>query len=515
MRKYNKQTKKIMLVIGGLSLITIIIFSLFLRLAMKVDRKIYDISDGSVLFDSDYNIIKTTSNSYLRSKWGGNYYLKYLDNDYKIGENVVIYLSRSGDIELYGKFYEVFENEEVKTIKGKNEIKSSVSSHFYKLADRKYLIVDRTIEANDSSFVTSNYLLVNLDKLGNATLLNDKSSFKTIKPTVLYTSSYSFDIANEKLNFGNTSVDLKKIIGSTNEYDEETYTLEKKEDSLNNDALNNAGSGNGSGGGSGEGTGAGGGSGDGTGAGNGTGNGVGGSGNGSGSVVGDGTTSGNVSDYNSNYSSLVSDSAVQQIINATKNTSVIRVTSNIGSISIDYVVYDPKNEYKSVYVEVENTETSQVNIVYLSKNDTNITIRDLNPNIFYNLTFKYTYYEKDDLKEYIFDNVGIRTLIPKIDLNVLKITSDKIFYSIDLDKNYTVTGGIINLYVNDEYAEVMSSIPIFGNTNKVSGDNCYLEISSLSLKAEDIITLKIVSIGFDIYELDVGTKYSFKYQEVL
>ena len=96
------------------------------------------------------------------------------------------------------------------------------------------MIIDRTIESKSSSFVTSNYLIVNLDKLGNATLLNDKTSYKTIVPTVLRTSAYSFDIANEKLNFGGEDIDLKKIIGSTNEYDEETYNLNavKNEDQL-------------------------------------------------------------------------------------------------------------------------------------------------------------------------------------------------------------------------------------------------------------------------------------------
>ena len=100
-------------------------------------------------------------------------------------------------------------------------------------------MIDRTVESKDSSFVTSNYLILHLDKLGNATLLNDKTSYKTITPTILRTSSYTFDIANEKLNFGAEDVDLKKIIGSTNEYDSKTYNLnsndKNKDDNSTND----------------------------------------------------------------------------------------------------------------------------------------------------------------------------------------------------------------------------------------------------------------------------------------
>ena len=171
------------------------------------------------------NMITTGEEGTVRVKWGGDYYLIYKDKEYDLGTHSVVYHSSNGDITLYGKYYEVNKTGEVKTIKGENKIKSSVNSKFYKLADRKYLIIDRTIEAKNSSFVTSNYLIVNLDKLGNATLLNDKTSYKTIVPTVLKTSSYTFDIANEKLNFGGEDIDLKKIIVSTNEYDEETYNL--------------------------------------------------------------------------------------------------------------------------------------------------------------------------------------------------------------------------------------------------------------------------------------------------
>ena len=67
---------------------------------------------------------------------------------------------------MYGKFYEVDKSGDVNVRKNETKVKSSVNSKFYKLEDRKYLIIDRTIEAVNSSLVTSNYLMVNLDKSG-------------------------------------------------------------------------------------------------------------------------------------------------------------------------------------------------------------------------------------------------------------------------------------------------------------------------------------------------------------
>ena len=551
MRKYNNRTKKTMIIIGILCVALIIIFSYAIKKSIDIDKTAYEISSGSILFDKEYNMLTTSTDGILRIKWGGDYYLKQNDKDHDIGTHAVIYNTNNGDTALYGKFYEVTKEGEVEVIKGENLIKSSVNSKFFKLADRKYLIIDRTIESSDSSFVTSNYLIVNLDKLGNATLLNDKTSYKTIKPTILRTSAYVFDIANEKINFGGEDIDLKKIIGSTNEYDEDTYDLNaniKDEDGTGSGS--GEGTGSGAGGGSGEGSGAGGGSGPdspggstgegddtgsggggggsgsgngtgGDGTGTGTGSGGGGGGNGSGGADGtntetngNGTTAGGSSTSNNNYDSGISDETVQEIVNATKNTSVIRVTPNISSISIDYVVYDPENEYKSVYVEIENSMTNQVNVVYLSKTDTNINISDLTPNVYYNLTFKYSYYDdKKVLKEYKFDEVGVFTEIPKIILTATKITNNKLYYKITLDKNYTITGGTINLYLNDQFTNISGSISAKGNVSTITGDDCYIDLSNLDLSSttENVLNIRLVSLSFNTYTINPGINYKFKY----
>lgn len=553
MRKYNNRTKKTMMIIGILFVGIIVIFSYAIKKSIDIDKTAYEITSGAILFDKEYNMLTTNQEGILRIKWGGDYYLKYNDKDHDIGSHAVIYNTNNGDTTLYGKFYEVTKEGEVEVIKGENLIKSSVNSKFYKLADRKYLIIDRTIESSDSSFVTSNYLIINLDKLGNATLLNDKTSYKTIKPTILRTSVYTFDIANEKLNFGGEDIDLKKIIGSTNEYDEDTYDLNaniKDENIAGSGNGSGEGSGSGSGGGSGDGTGAGGGSGEGTdspggstgegggsgsggGGGSGDGSGAGGEGTGTGGgsggggaggsggaggtnteTNGNGTTAGSSSTTNNNYDSGISDATVQEIVNATKNTSVIRVTPNINSISVDYVVYDPKNEYKSVYVEILNTMTSQETIVYLSKTDTNINISDLTPNVYYNLTFKYSYYdEKNSLREYTFDEVGVFTEIPKIILTATKITNNKLYYKITLDKNYTITGGTINLYLNDQFTDISGSVPAKGNVSTISGEDCYIDLSTLvlSTSTENVLNIRLVSLSFNTYTINPSANYKFKY----
>lgn len=513
MRKYNSKTKRTIIIILLIFVVFIVIFSLFLKRYTEVKKTAYTVSAGSILFDSEQNKITTKSDGTIKVKWGGDYYLTYEKKNYNLSKHAVVYNSNTGDIALYGKFYEVNKNGKVSVKKNETKVKNSVISKFYKLEDRKYLIVDRTIEAVNSSLVTSNYLIVNLDKSGNATLINDKVSLKTITPTKLRTSAYTFDIANELLNFGGDDIKLKKIIGSTNKYDEDTYDLNS--DSTKTTDGSNSSKSNGKGTGTGNGSGTGG-----TGTGTGTGDGTGTGGNSSSSgqnsqgsnTNSNGTTKDNNSNYNNNYDSGISDETVDQIIKATKNTSVIRVNSNINSISVDYVVYDPDNEYKSVYVEVENTSTNQVSTIYLSKTDTNILIDNLTPNVYYNLTFKYSYKENSQTKEYTFDNFGIHTVIPSIYLTATKIVDNKVYYKITLDNKYNILGGAVNLLVNGQITKSASIAPK-GTTAQISGSDCYFDLSDLKLnkKNNNVITLKLISLSFNTYTINPGTTYKFKY----
>ena len=148
MRKYNNRTKKTMIILAVLFVGIIIIFSLFLKKSFDVEKTAYKISSGSIMFDEEYNMLTTNTEGILKVKWAGDYYLKYNNKDHNLGTHAVIYNTNNGDTTLYGKFYEVPKTGEVEVIKGQNNIKSSVNSRIFKLAERKYLIIDRTIQSS-------------------------------------------------------------------------------------------------------------------------------------------------------------------------------------------------------------------------------------------------------------------------------------------------------------------------------------------------------------------------------
>lgn len=519
MRKYDIKNKKFIGILLGIALIIIIIFSVFLKKVIDTGKIEYVVDANSVVFDVDKNMITTLNEATLKVKWSGNYYMVYDDAMINLTDHAVIYNLKSNDLYLYGTFYEVLSTGDVNILQNETVIESSVKSHFYKLDDRKYLIVDRTIESDDGLLVTTNYLLVSLDKSGNATFLNNSVNLKTFRPKVLKTSSFVFDIANEIINFGGEDIDLKEIIGSTNEYGK------------NNGSGTGSGTGTGEGGsgtggdGSGSGTGASGGIGSGTGTGEGSfgtggdGSGSGGSGTGTGIGVSNetGTIGGNgggnsdtTTDFDNSYNSGVSDGAVSEIVNATKNTSIIRVTTGLTSIGVDYVVYDPKNEYQSVYVELEESNNPEhKTVVYLSKNDTNITISDLSFNTMYNLYFKYTYYDESGvLKVYDKDQVTVSTKTPSISLKVTGIIDNVLYYKITLDNYYAVENGTLNLFKGSQGVGTVGLNSV-GLLDEINGS---IDISNYGFKNGDNITLNLYSItlnAVDAFDPDVSYRFIY------
>ena len=187
-------------------------------------------------------------------------------------------------------------------------IKNSLLTKFYKLADRKYLIIDKEIKSADNLLSTTDFLLVELDKAGNATLTNHKVNLKTFSETQIITSNYTFDIATEILTYGSDKIDLKKIIGSSNNYTKEDLIPDESKN-INDNVTNigtNGNNGNNTTGGN-------------------DGNNTGGNGN---------TTGGN------------GGTTIEEIKKAAKQTSVVSVTSTVNKIIIDYVIYDP---YQSIW----------------------------------------------------------------------------------------------------------------------------------------------------------------------
>lgn len=421
-------------------IITIIILLITsLRLALKHEPEQYKIESNITLYDSDYVPIKTEEEATINKKWDGNYYLT-LNNSkstYKLNKKVVSFNETKSKVTLYGEVFKVLFDGQVEKYVKDTEIKNNSGDQFYKIADRQYLLISDSIRNESGSISTSKYLYVIIDKSGNTLILNNQIYAKTINPIVLTTSSYKFDIANEKLLVGSNEIDLKKIIGSSNEYKEkepeeetEENRNEDKEDSKdkveheqnnNNNGNQNSNIQNGEG----------------TAVGNqNTQNNQNNNSN-SGSNVQGGGQSGGITNSNTNKTPL------------SKSVSLRGAIATSSYIDIEYAVQDPEHKYQTVYAFVE--AVGYENMIALDKNATTYRLTDLEPNTEYKITLGYKQITADnEIEDQIEDVLSVRTtrLNAKLDITKVLAGKQKVYFNLKLDQNYAFDYAKVALYVD-------------------------------------------------------------------
>lgn len=501
-RKYDIKNKRSFIVIVILSIAIIGVFSLFIYNYTKASKIEYLIESGSVLQDIEKNYINVDDDAILKIRWDGTYYLKYNDERIVLGKKVISYNTITGGMKLYGDFYEIASDGKIIENKNETVLENTTDTKFYKLDDREYLLIDNKIFSDDNAIEASGYLLVELDKAGNAKLSNNKINLKTISPTKLVTSKYTFDIANELLNYGEFDIDLKKIIGTTNQYNPEKNG-EDGDGSGNSDINiedgNNLGNN----------------------AGIGTGGGVGNTGNG----IGAGSAGGAGDVINNNDKGNVPD--IGEIMDKIKMTSIIRVVEGITQIDVDYVIYDPYNEYKSVYVEL--VSAGKVDVIHLSKTDNHITLDNLSANTNYRLNFIYTVGRvnnetlEEELVPYTFESFDIKTKMPEYVISVYKISKvyNTLTYKVDLQSGFSISNVNVNLSFDYEEIDaetgesVIKTVSLDDSVSVKENNNGYIlgefDISGYEMNFDTLLRLTVTSVSQGEYVLPVNEAYTFRF----
>ena len=475
LRKYDLRNKRSFLIVGIIAIILIVIFSFFIYKFIKIGNVEYKLDSGTVIMDNNNDSMVLKENATLKMKWTGNYYLKFDDSKKEevLSPNVISY--DDGKIYLYGKFFEVRNNDDIVITKDETKIDNISTPRFYKIEDRKYLLVSGSIISSDSQISANDFLLVELDKSGNAKLTNNKVNLKTISKTTLVTSTYEFDINNELLKFGDDTIDLKKIIGTSNQY--------KEDDSK--------GSGDGTEDGTGDGTGTGNGGGNETGQTN-TGNVV--TPDSKGEVV-------NNKDNKINKDNKPDDTKKPQ---ATV-TSVVGVTTSYNNINANYVIYDPYNNYTSTFVEVRNSSGALIKKVNMSKSGNSVILDNLDYNSTYTLLFKYSYTENGEEKYNTYYEETVNTKSPKyyITLNKVSNISKTVSYNVNLDNRAfnEIISGTVPVTINATLR--VGDMVIYGNISKEVTEGKVPKFLSGTfalpdnINVGDVVTIKVNSVNIN------------------
>lgn len=474
LRKYDLRNKRSFLIVGIIAIILIVIFSFFIYKFIKIGNVEYKLDSGTVIMDNNNDSMVLKENATLKMKWTGNYYLKFDDSKKEevLSPNVISY--DDGKIYLYGKFFEVRNKDDIVITKDETKIDNISTPRFYKIEDRKYLLVSGSIISSDSQISANDFLLVELDKSGNAKLTNNKVNLKTISKTTLVTSTYEFDINNELLKFGDDTIDLKKIIGTSNQY--------KEDDSKGSDDGTEDGTGDGTG-----------------------------TGNGGGNETGQ-TNTGNVVTPDSKGE--VVNNKDNKINNDNKPddtkkpqatvTSVVGVTASYNNINANYVIYDPYNNYTSTFVEVRNSSGALIK-VNMSKSGNSVILDNLDYNSTYTLLFKYSYTENGEEKYNTYYEETVNTKSPKyyITLNKVSNISKTVSYNVNLDNRAfnEIISGTVPVTINATLR--VGDTVIYGNISKEVTEGKVPKFLSGTfalpdnINVGDVVTIKVNSVNIN------------------
>lgn len=482
------------IIITVITFLIIIMFALAIRHFIRLDTSSYSVNENSSTYDSENNYIAINSTATLKMGLDGNYKLINVENmlktTYNLGNHAIIREASNAELKLYGVFYEVEEDGQIKRLSKENKVNMVNGAKFYKISDRKYLLIDKKISSSDGSINTKDYLIVEIDRNGNSTLYNDLINVKEINPLVLNTSSYDFDIANELLGLKDTVIDLKKIIGSTNNYvkkeeeNEETPNIDsstinsttdylkqqienlRKQVEASNDYYNSYFK--------------------------------------------------TVTDVFNNLNSSLQDTNKQQYnikvdqntiksdiknYNLSKWLSLGIIETGVTTLKINYNVFDPNNEYVTVYLDISGGKIQDKDRYYLNKEKTSTMIRNLDANTNYTISLGYTINANNESTAATEDVVSVRTRKPSYELKITRITQDGLYYYLKMDSEYKMDKATLNLYSDTNH---LASIEV--STDKaIEGYEDFISVDNLGYKIE----LKLENIYYNgtLINLDIYSKF--------
>lgn len=404
-RKFGKKNIRLFILFSFLVLLVILLFSFIIYRALSYDKAVYSVESGSFMYDVSNNYVSLEETAKLQQRWDKHYYLTVGDKrktkTTDLGTDVVVYNESDYLLYIYGTNYQIKTNGDVSYSDSKLEVARNGGPSIFKLSDRKYLVVGSNIHTEKNDIKTEGYLIVEIDKGGHALLLNNELNIKTLSTLVLLTSSFSFDVANERLIVGEEIIDLKKVSGSTNQYVEPIPEKEESKKPENNNS-NNGNSNN---------------------------------------------NAGNAGNAGAGNTIINGGSSNNDKLNIVKSASLTSVVGSTSYVDVFYSVNDPKNEYISVYLIIKGVNYEQKFI--LNKANNKIRIRDLKPNSEYTITFAYSYASggnSDFLKDEVVNVLKVKTKDIKSNITITKITGNKIYFNVLYDESYAYDSAVVAVY---------------------------------------------------------------------
>lgn len=456
MRKLDNKNKAYIFSLLSLTLIIFILIVIFISYQIRQMNIKYEIKASSYVYNVNSELKYIESDTYAKKNLFNKYYIIGEDEKINIGNSALVFNDKSKEITLLGTFYEIGKSGNVNKIKGYTQINSTAIARVLKIDDRKYAIIAPNIRSNDGSLNVQNYLLINIDKAGNAYLYNKDVNIKTFKELSLITDSFTFNVNEELLLIENETIDLAKVIGSTNEYVAKTE-IENSDDNNNENVQGNGGSNN--------------------------------------------TGSNIFVDHQTEIQTVT----VNQYV--ARKTTIISTYATVNSLTINYLAYDPFSEYTSLYVEIYNGNLL-VTKENLDVNATSKVINNLSANTEYRLDFYYTYEDENNIESIQkFDSSYVKTDMVTAKINLEMVSDSVVRYILKVDDNFVCDSATVSLLVEGQKIASEQINP--STAASTAGYHGSFNFSSASYSGQFAI-IRLENCLYNGANIDIEASYKYK-----
>lgn len=496
MRKLNTKAKMSLNVFVLMVIVVLGLFAFIMVKAIEHQPEPVVLPSGSLIYNEENESVVTKANGTVKKKWNGTYQYKGEDGTTtSLGEHTLAY--ENGKLTFFGGGYQL-KNDDTAIKMAEIETNSELNvPAFYKLSDRKYVMVSSKIQDTEETFETEKFIYVVMDKSGNALLSNEEVNMKTTKPTTLTSEHMSMDIANELLVFDGKEIALKKVLGSTNTFDPLVYKDIEEEQQPEVIDLNLKGGSGGTGGtggnGSDGGTGGIGGNGGIAGSG-GTGGsgGLGGDG-GLGGLGGNGGTGGSGGHGgNGGVGGTGGNGSSGESIDTVKSIMLRGIEKSSTTLGVSYYASDPFGQYGIIYMRLftgdanisdTTSEEGKNNIIAtqtLNIYETSYTFANLKPSTQYQVVIGHIV----DGEYYVDDIMKTTTASQSNYISILRQSEEGFYVQVKLDPSVAKTGSI-ELVRTDasgkEFEEEPVSVTYDASAMSVSGYTTLLKTTGFNL----------------------------------
>lgn len=435
MRKFNRKNTISFNAFGVLIIAVIVGLAVMTFVAASGGSETYTILEGSMVCDEEGRYLDAANGGEVSKGVNDHYFLRADGKKKDLGRFALAYNTYSSSMMFFGKGYQLYSDGTVDDLNPGEVISNFGTTRLFKVDDRCYMMTGNKIESSDGSMNLKDFVLIRIGQNGGAKLINHEINKHVVNNILLHSDGVYFELNNELLYADGNLINLKEILGSTNQYagdsllaDAELVTLEQVRMYQNVLTIRGGDGGTGGTGGNGGYGGSGGTGGSGGAGGNG---GDGGKG-GEGGTGGYGGTGGNGGEGRNQYEDSI----------FVKDFKLTGANTSTNAIYLSYSIQDMANQYASCYVHVKQKGSDgEGRIIYLDKTENSLLINEikdqdgnsipLSANTQYEIEAYYRLYTADGLGEPVrMDKISVRTQSTVITLTVNKVSRTSLQYTL-------------------------------------------------------------------------------------